>query len=97
MDTRRYFAIGDREDLDYRAKLAEYRRLADEYFEAERYAAFVDEHLGWLDEVAHEYFTSPEFDTVLVETVQSTFPEHEHEHFIAHYRGLLEAWAKDQE
>src|ERR671929_124200 len=33
MDTRRYFAIGDREDLDYGQKLADYRRLADEYFE----------------------------------------------------------------
>ena len=30
-------------------------------------------------------------------TVQSTFPSHEHEHFIAHYRGLLELWAKDEE
>jgi hypothetical protein len=30
---------------------------------------------------------------VLVETVQTTFPAHEHEHFVAHYRGLLEAWS----
>jgi hypothetical protein len=28
--------------------------------------------------------------------VQSTFPPHEHDHFVAHYRGLLAAWATDQ-
>jgi hypothetical protein len=27
--------------------------------------------------------------------VQDTFPPHEHEHFVAHYRGLLAAWARD--
>ena len=32
---------------------------------------------------------------VLVDTVRSTFPTHEHEHFVAHYRGLLGAWARD--
>ncbi len=69
--------------------------LADEYFETDRYAAFVGEQLGNLDAVAHEYFTSPEFDTVLVETVQATFPAHEHEQFVAHYRGLIAAWADD--
>jgi hypothetical protein len=31
-----------------------------------------------------------------VSTVKSTFPEHEHEHFVAHFRGLLAAWAEDQ-
>jgi len=52
--------------------------------------------LAGVDAAAHEWFTSPEFDTVLVETVRSTFPAHEHEQFIAHYRGLLRAWASDQ-
>ncbi len=28
-------------------------------------------------------------------TVRATFPAHEHEHFVAHYRGLLAAWARD--
>ena len=38
----------------------------------------------------------PDFDGLLVDTVTSTFPEHEHEQFVAHYRGLLAAWANDQ-
>jgi hypothetical protein len=41
-------------------------------------------------------FQSAEFDRVLVDTVRSTFPSHEHEQFIAHYRGLLAAWARDR-
>ena len=48
-----------------------------------------------MDEVAHAYFASPEFDQVLVETVQATFPAHEHEQFVAHYRGLIGAWVQD--
>ena len=32
---------------------------------------------------------------MLVHTVESTFPAHEHERFVAHYRGLLGAWAAD--
>ena len=29
-------------------------------------------------------------------TVRSTFPAHEHEQFVAHYRGLVGAWSADQ-
>ena len=34
--------------------------------------------------------------TLLVRTVTRTFPPREHEHFVAHYRGLLAAWVRDQ-
>jgi hypothetical protein len=96
LDTREYFAVGDREDLPYEEKLREYRRLADAYFEAERYEEFVSEALERLDALTLEYFESDDFDRLLVETVQATFPEHEQEQFVAHYRGLVEAWARDQ-
>ena len=43
-----------------------------------------------------EFVESADFDRLLVETVTTTFPPHEHEKFISHYRGLLGAWAKDQ-
>jgi hypothetical protein len=86
---------GDRDDLTYEEKLAKYRELADAYFEVPRYEEFCEQHLAHLDEVAHEWFTSTEFDDVLVRTVRETFPAHEHEHFVAHYRGLLAAWARD--
>ena len=43
-----------------------------------------------------EWVEGPDFDRLLVETVRSTFPPHEHDQFIAHYRGLLGAWAHDE-
>src|ERR671924_124709 len=36
-DTRRYFEIGDRDELGYEEKLAGYRELVDDFFEVERY------------------------------------------------------------
>jgi hypothetical protein len=91
LDTRRYFEIGDREDLSYEEKLAGYRRLADEYFEVERYQDFCDSRLAHVDGLVSEWVDSQEFDDLLVETVRSTYPPHEHERFIAHFRGLIAA------
>jgi hypothetical protein len=95
-DTRRYFEIGDRDELSYEEKLAQYRAIVDDFFEVERYEEFCAEALPELDELMLDYVEGDDFDRLLVETVQTTFPEHEHEHFVAHYRGLLDAWAKDQ-
>jgi len=94
-NSRAYFEFGDREDLSYDEKMAEYRRLADGYFQVDAYVEFCARHLAHLDEIAHDWFTSTEFDDLLVRTVVQTFPAHEQEHFVAHYRGLLAAWARD--
>jgi hypothetical protein len=96
LDTRRYFDIADRTDLDYGEKLASYRTLADDYFEVERYRDFCASRLTHLDQAVLEWVEGPDFDRLLVETVRSTFPAHEHDQFIAHYRGLLGAWAHDE-
>jgi len=94
-ETRRFFAVGD-SDLPYAEKLAAYRRLADDYFETERYEAFCAEHLADIDEAMVDYVRSPEFDRLLVDTVVAMYPTHEHDRFVAHFRGLLSAWAADQ-
>ena len=96
MTMNRYFEIGDRQDLSYEEKLAEYGRLSDEHFQTARYHEFLDKHLPEVDEVMLGYIDSSEFDDLLVRTVRSTFPAHEHEKFIAHYRGLMALWVKDQ-
>ena len=96
-DTARYFEIGDREDLSYGEKLGEYRKLADDFFEKERYDEFCGKHLQGIDEAMVDFIESSEFDNILVDTVRTTFPAHEHDEFIAHYRGLLGAWASDQQ
>ncbi len=95
LQTRRYFEIADRDDLSYHEKLAAYRALADEVFETDRYRDFCASRLPHLDEVVYSWVDSPDFDRLLVETVQSTYPPHEHERFIAHFRGLLALWKRD--
>jgi hypothetical protein len=94
LDTRRWFDVADAGGT-YEERISTYRAMADDYFEAERYEEFVATQLGELDEVAHSYFTSSDFDHLLVETVKSTFPAHEHDQFVAHYRGLFALWAAD--
>ncbi|MGH9245780.1 MAG: ATP-grasp domain-containing protein [Acidimicrobiales bacterium] len=96
LDTRRYFDIGDGDDLSYGEKLAAYRALADEYFEAERYHAFCAEHLSRLDAIVLEWIASNEFDRMLVDLVVGTYPPHEHDQFVAHFRGLVGLWVTDQ-
>jgi hypothetical protein len=92
MDPEPWFAV----EGDYNERLEAYRDLADDYFEVDDYQEFCDRHLSHVDEAMADYIDSPEFDGLLVETVKRAFPPREHEHFVAHYRGLLAAWVADQ-
>jgi hypothetical protein len=96
LDTRRYFEIGDREDLTYAEKLAAYRRLADQHFEVERYYDFCASRLPHVDELVLDWVASADFDRLLLETVRSTYPPHEHERFAAHFRGLIGQWLSER-
>jgi hypothetical protein len=96
LDTRAYFTVGDRADLSYEQKLAAYRSLADRHFDVEQYQTFCDTHLSTVDERVHDWITGPGFDRLLVDTVRATYPPHEREQFLAHFRGLLGLWVADQ-
>ena len=96
LDTRRYFDIADRPDLDYDAKLAAYLELADAYLQTDLYWQWCDEHLPHLEERVLEWVSGPDFDQLLRDTVAATYPAHEHEAFLAHFRGLLGMWVTDQ-
>jgi hypothetical protein len=91
VDPRPWFEIGDREELSYEKKLHGLRALADEYFQSEAYTEFCAGPLAHLTDAADDWFAGAEFDRLLVATVCSTFPPHEHERFVEHYRGLLRA------
>jgi hypothetical protein len=93
MDLEQYFAIADT-DASYDEKLTAYEALADAYFETERFAEFRERELADLDEVMWELVGSQAFDDILVDTVRSSFPPHEQDAFIAHYRGLIRHWVE---
>ena len=91
-----WFAVADDEDLSYADKLTAYQRLADQYFQTARYREFTETSLPHLDEMVLEWVSSPAFDQLLTSTVVSTYPPHEQEQFLAHFRGLLDLWIHDQ-
>jgi hypothetical protein len=95
LDTSSYFEIADRTDLSYGEKLGHYGRLADEYFEVERYADFCASRLAHVDEVVYDWVRSQDFDDLLVHTVLTTYPPAEHDRFVTHFRGLLAGWLRD--
>jgi len=72
-----------------------YRRLADDYFDTERYHEFCATALSHVDDLVRDWVASPAFDELLVSTVRSTYPVSEHDRFVAHFRGLLGLWVKD--
>jgi hypothetical protein len=96
LNTGAYFEIADREGLSYAEKLSAYRRLADRQLDVERYQEFCTRHLAHVDEICVEWVEGDDFDRLLIDTVVSTYPAHEREMFLAHFRGLLQLWAHDQ-
>src|SRR3989440_1263287 len=58
-DTAQYFAVADDKDLSYEEKLVRYKQLADGYFEADRYAEFVQTRLGHVEGMVHDWVASP--------------------------------------
>jgi hypothetical protein len=96
LTTEEYFRVADDPSLSYRQKLAAYRELADGYFDTSRYQDFCASSLGQLDEIMLDWVAGPDFDQLIIETVRSVYPPHEHDQFIAHLRGLLGTWVRDE-
>jgi hypothetical protein len=94
--TTQYFEIADNPGASYGQKLAAYSDLADSYFETERYQEFCAASLPGLDEIVLDWVAGPDFDRLLVRTVRAAYPGHEHDQFIAHFRGLLGLWVQDE-
>ncbi len=45
--------------------------------------------------MTHDWVSSPQFRTLLEENVRATYPPHEHDRFLAHFGGLIDAWIRD--
>jgi hypothetical protein len=95
MEIEPYFKIAD-SDLSYDEKLTEYEKLADKHFDRKKFEEFRADTLKNLDEAFWELAQTPEFDQIIVQTVQFTFPTQEQEQFIAHFRGLLRHWVESE-
>ncbi|HEY7146783.1 MAG TPA: hypothetical protein VH637_21275 [Streptosporangiaceae bacterium] len=91
-----YFEISDRDDLSYDEKIDRYLRLADDYFATARYQEFCAAQLPGIDERVLEWVTGPEFDQLIVDTVAATYPQHERDWFVGHFRGLTSLWGRDE-
>jgi hypothetical protein len=91
-----YFEIADDPGATYGEKLAAYAELADGYFDTVRYHEFCATSLPRLDEIVLDWVAGPDFDELLVQTVQCVYPAREHDQFIAHLRGLLGMWVTDE-
>ncbi|MFZ2502931.1 MAG: hypothetical protein WAW88_09700 [Nocardioides sp.] len=96
LQTRKYYAIADNPALSYEEKIDAYLALADKHFDADRYWSWCEKALPHLDEAVASWVASPAFDEILVDTVRATYPEHEWEQFLAHFRGLVGLWVSDQ-
>jgi hypothetical protein len=95
-DTRAYFGISDQPGLDYGQKLDAYAKLADAHFAVDEYRDFCAAHLAGIDERVLDWVGGPAFDQLIIDTVTATYPEHERDRFIAHFRGLTGLWARDE-
>ncbi len=95
LHTDRYFAVADDPSLSYDAKITAYLALANEHFTTDRYWQWCEENLPHLPEQVHDWVAGPDFDRLLSETVDATYPEHERERFMAHFRGLTGMWVSD--
>ncbi|MBY5162482.1 ATP-grasp domain-containing protein [Salsipaludibacter albus] len=95
VSTPDWFAIADDPDRTSADRLAAYGELADRHFDTERYQEFCATSLPHVDELVREWVDSSDFDDLLVRTVRATYPDHEHERFLAHFRGLLDLWRHD--
>jgi hypothetical protein len=96
VDPSIWFTVADDPELGYGDKLRRYQELADTYFERDRYDDFCAQALPDIDDLVADWVTSQEFDDLLMQTVVATYPAHEVDQFAAHFRGLLDLWAKDQ-
>jgi hypothetical protein len=95
VDPDPWYAVADDPNLDYTDKLASYQRLADAHFDTDRYQDFCASALADIDDLVLEWVSSTEFDTMLLDTIRSTYPAEEQDMFIAHFRGLVDLWISD--
>src|SRR5215216_754766 len=95
-NTRDYFEAGDDDELPYEEKLDRYATLADAYFQTKEFEEFRATALPHLDELMVDYIESPEFDAVLVSSMQAEVEAERQEEMIERSRSSVASWVADE-
>ncbi len=82
-------------DRSYAEKLDAYAALADARLETARFEEFCAEHLGALDEVAHEFFGTELAREAIRIKVAALFPQHEIEEFTDLFFNRIQEWRQE--
>ena len=90
-----YFEIADQQK-PFEEKLADYSKMALDYFEYERFNEFCEQHLAHLDDVAYELFGSEIVRDAVHQKVETLYPEHEIEEFTELFWGRIQDWRRLQ-
>ncbi|MEC7988130.1 MAG: hypothetical protein VX278_23390, partial [Myxococcota bacterium] len=91
-----YFDIADT-DLPFSEKLLRYDELAKKHFDINHFREFCQSELTHLDEIALEFFQTPEFLGIVRTKVAALYPKHEVEEFTNHFFGLVQFWCKTEQ
>ncbi len=93
LDWEPFYAVAA-QDLSYEEKLDRYAKIAEERFETARFEEFCKKHLGHLDQVAFDFFGSPEAKEAVRVKVAALFPEHELERFTELFWNRIQDWRR---
>ena len=96
LDWEPFYEIAD-SGAPYRERLAGYAAIARERLDAGRFEEFCDEHLGHLDEVAHEFFASDVAKDAVRRKVEALYPAHEIDEFTERFWGQIQQWRDDED
>jgi hypothetical protein len=94
LDWGPYYEVAE-SDRSYAEKLDAYAKIADERLETARFEEFCATHLSHLDEVAHEFFGSPEAREAIRLKVAALFPAHEIEQFTEYFWQKIQEWRQE--
>jgi len=95
LDWEPFYEIAAR-DIPVREKIAGYAKIARDRYEADRFGEFCDQHLGHLDEVAHEFFGTSTCKDAVRKKVEALFPAHEVEPFTDLFFQRIQLWRSHQ-
>ncbi len=94
LDWEPFYAIA-RLELPFEEKLDRYAKIAEERLESARFEEWTSKHLAHLDEVAWEFFASPEAKEAIRKKVAALFPPHEVEQFTELFFARVGEWRED--